>query len=85
MLLPLPRLRTRFTACCRYVWTSGDAYSGDWRSGRRHGLGTFRSSNGAVYIGQWRRDLRWGRCEGFTLWSLSAAQVARGCAPSFAF
>ena len=62
-------IRTPFTACCRYVWASGDAYSGDWRSGCRHGLGTFRSSNGAVYVGQWRKHLRWGRLAHLTLWS----------------
>jgi hypothetical protein len=45
----------------RYVWASGDAYTGDWRSGRRHGTGSFRTSNGSMYMGQWRRDLRWGR------------------------
>ena len=24
-------------------------------------MGTFRSSNGSLFVGQWRRDLRWGR------------------------
>ncbi|KAL7548590.1 hypothetical protein ACHAWF_011870, partial [Thalassiosira exigua] len=31
-----------------YRWSDGDAYVGAWKDGERHGIGTFRSADGAV-------------------------------------
>ncbi len=45
----------------RYQYDNGDAYSGEWRAGKKHGQGTYVWANGQRYEGQWVD----GRKEGF--------------------
>jgi hypothetical protein len=37
---------------------SGDKYIGDWKEGRRHGMGNYFYSDGDRYEGEWRNDER---------------------------
>ena len=34
---------------CRYYWTNGDVYEGDWQDGAMHGWGKCSFSSGARY------------------------------------
>ncbi|RYY84830.1 hypothetical protein EON63_08540 [archaeon] len=40
---------------------NGDKYVGDWKDGRRHGLGVYYYNDGDRYEGEWRNDERHGR------------------------
>ena len=44
-----------------YVWNDGDKYTGSWRDGNRHGLGTHIYANGAKYIGEFEGDEKHGQ------------------------
>ena len=35
------------------VWPQGDAYEGDWKDGKHHGVGTFLWKSGSSYTGAW--------------------------------
>jgi hypothetical protein len=34
---------------------AGDIYEGEFREGKRHGVGMYRYANGDAYEGQWRK------------------------------
>lgn len=38
-------------------------YEGEWKNDKRHGRGTYRYTNGDVYIGEWSADMRHGKGE----------------------
>ncbi|CAM9423567.1 unnamed protein product [Ascophyllum nodosum] len=45
-----------------YVYESGDTYVGNWKNGRRHGVGVYEErATGNSYEGDWCEDLRHGR------------------------
>ena len=48
---------------CRFA--NGDKYSGQWKSGRRHGIGGYIFAGGDKYQGEWASDQRVGKgmCE----------------------
>ncbi len=41
--------------------SNGDKYSGEWKSGKYHGQGTFTSTSGDQYVGTFREGRRHGR------------------------
>jgi len=41
-------------------FVSGDVYEGEFREGKRHGVGMYRYSNGDVYEGQWMKGKKHG-------------------------
>ena len=43
-----------------YKSSSGNEYSGHWKSGRRHGYGMAKYRDGEVFHGDWRRGRRHG-------------------------
>lgn len=49
----------------RYTWSLEDGqtatYDGEYRAGRRHGLGMMRYPDGSTYEGLWKDDVREGR------------------------
>ena len=44
-----------------FTWTDGTEYSGNWRSGKRHGLGKQLSPNGDIIIGYWEKGFLNGK------------------------
>jgi 1-phosphatidylinositol-4-phosphate 5-kinase len=40
---------------------NGDAYTGEWRNGRKHGRGEFKYADGAFYNGEWKDDVPHGQ------------------------
>jgi len=45
----------------RIEYASGSVYEGEMKDGLRHGVGTYRWSNGDVYIGKYVNDVRQGK------------------------
>ena len=45
---------------CSHRYSDGSMYEGEWKNGKRHGSGTFRSISGDVYEGQFQQDRRHG-------------------------
>ena len=43
------------------LWRDGSKYEGSFLNGKRHGIGTFTSSNGSIYVGEWFDDLMHGK------------------------
>ena len=41
---------------CKVKYASGDIYDGDWVYGRKHGRGSYSSTNGPVFHTQWVDD-----------------------------
>ena len=43
----------------RYVWVSGVSYSGQWKDGKRHGIGSMYLKDGSkAFTADWRDDRR---------------------------
>uniref|UniRef100_A0A3B3S3X8 MORN repeat-containing protein 4 n=1 Tax=Paramormyrops kingsleyae TaxID=1676925 RepID=A0A3B3S3X8_9TELE len=40
-----------------FTYSSGEEYHGDWKEGRRHGLGQLKFSDGTCYTGQFENGL----------------------------
>ena len=41
----------------KYTWANGNIYKGEWKKGKRHGIGTlYSSSNGESIKGYWKED-----------------------------
>jgi len=43
------------------TWNDGSSYDGEWKDGRRAGLGSQTYANGRKYVGQWKRNKIHGR------------------------
>eukprot|EP00521_Asterionellopsis_glacialis_P007358 CAMPEP_0195285024 /NCGR_PEP_ID=MMETSP0707-20130614/3007_1 /TAXON_ID=33640 /ORGANISM="Asterionellopsis glacialis, Strain CCMP134" /LENGTH=495 /DNA_ID=CAMNT_0040344453 /DNA_START=187 /DNA_END=1674 /DNA_ORIENTATION=- len=43
------------------TWDDGSSYDGEWKGGRRAGLGSQTYANGRKYVGQWKRNKIHGR------------------------
>ena len=41
-----------------YKFTNGGSYIGEWRIGKRHGRGLYKSAKGDLYYGKWIDDVR---------------------------
>jgi hypothetical protein len=41
-------------------YMEGDTYTGSWKSGKRHGQGTYTGIDGVTYEGAWANDKRHG-------------------------
>ena len=39
-------------------WSNGDQYVGEWKDGKKHGLGKMTSLDGNFFEGTWKNDLR---------------------------
>ena len=48
-----------------YRWESGDEYVGEWKDGKRHGLGTYTYASGEFagdkYVGEWKDSNQHGQ------------------------
>ena len=44
-----------------FTWTDGTEYSGNWKAGKRHGLGKQLSENGDIIIGYWENGFLNGK------------------------
>lgn len=53
-------------------YTSGSAYVGDWRAGRKHGSGTYKWADGRIEVGLYEGDESVG--EG-VMWSADQRQA----------
>ena len=42
------------------TYNDGSSYSGEWKEGRRHGIGVLKYADGSEHKGQWLYDLRFG-------------------------
>lgn len=40
-----------------FTYATGEEYHGEWREGRRHGLGQLLFADGAIYVGQFENGL----------------------------
>ena len=38
------------------IHADGDVYEGDWKDGKQHGKGTYKSADGGVYEWDWKDD-----------------------------
>ena len=52
-------LRDGIRGTCFYY--SGDLYVGDWKMGKRHGVGELFMRRGDKYKGEWRNDMMEGK------------------------
>ena len=43
------------------TYANKDSYTGDWISGKKHGLGKYKYHNGDIYDGSWEKDQRHGK------------------------
>ena len=41
------------------IWKGGNKYVGEYKDGEQHGQGTFTSSNGGKYEGEWKDEKPW--------------------------
>lgn len=44
----------------KMVYKGGNQYEGEWKDGKKHGIGTLISPTGAKYTGEWKDDLMCG-------------------------
>ena len=44
----------------KYQHADGGVYRGEWRDGKKHGLGVYTYPNGAKYEGRWFNNLKQG-------------------------
>lgn len=44
----------------RYVHADGGVYRGQWRAGKKHGLGVYKYPGGGEYRGRWVENLKQG-------------------------
>jgi hypothetical protein len=57
---PLAAIAARDSILTISPFVSGDVYEGEFREGKRHGVGMYRYSNGDVYEGQWMKGKKHG-------------------------
>ena len=65
--------KEKWDNCTGTVTDSSGKYSGEWKDGKTHGLGTFTYTDGAKYVGVFKDSLRNG--QGTYIWAGGAKYV----------
>ncbi|XP_029466006.1 MORN repeat-containing protein 4 isoform X1 [Rhinatrema bivittatum] len=54
---PLPDLEIMTLIKGSFTYSSGEEYDGEWKEGRRHGVGQLSFADGSIYVGQFENGL----------------------------